>query len=198
MPISHPTAHLLDELVATLGTFDVHSPRVGRARGMCLSFTKPMFEPRHAEIVDSMLRSADCDDIAVGLVFWRHARTLNPEQAFALLARHGVGAEDRWSIRTLPGADEDSRTCQFASQDIAVSPKVAHVLAEMVTRMDFGTWERLTALLYLWNRKSKVLVRYWDDRGADVLCQDSEALALQARHFAEHVDWELTASVWTR
>lgn len=190
------SSHLLDELVTGLGTFSVFDPRAVAVRGFCLSFYDPLFEPRRTQIADSITRVSSSGDMVVGLAFWDHPRFLNRTQALTLLAEHGVGRAHGWNVRTLSSDEPDTPPCHFASQDVDLSAEAVRALSEMVTRGDHGSWQGVSALLYLWNRRARVLVRYWDDRGADVLCPDPLQLAACAQWLDSFVDLDLTAIVW--
>jgi hypothetical protein len=191
-------AHLLDEVPVALGPFDVFEPRNVKAKGLCLAFHAPLFEPRRAQIADAITRVTGHQDAAVGLTFWepQHARFLSLPEALAFLAQHGVGVAESWDVRVLVSDEPETPICHFASQDVPMSLQAVHALSEMVVRLDHGTWEGLSMGLYLWNRRAEVLARFWDDRGADVLCRDAMGRAVCAQRLLEHVDQALTALVW--
>lgn len=189
--------HLLDELHLTLGPFDVTRPRDGARWPLCLQFLDRLLAPRIAEIADVIERAGAMGDLVLGLAFWadRSPRFLDPEGVFALLASHDIGRKDAWQRRTIASSADDERNCDLYSQSIERSKSRAMLLSEIITRMDHGTWQRVAATFYLWVR-GVALFRFWDDRGADVLCRDEATLNEVRARFAREADLTLTRAAW--
>lgn len=165
--------HLLDEVEDVFGHFDPYNPRDCQARLMKLEFFAPLFEPRRAELHDAMIRFSSLGDISIGLVFWLpiHRNWRTPEESFQRLAACGVGQADRWSLRAGTASEDPEVRYQFYSQSIESLAHAAEPLSQLVVRMDHGLWDRISASPWVWSRAG-ALLRFWDDRGADILCRD--------------------------
>lgn len=181
------TTHMLDDVRELFGYFDAFSPRDRQVYLMKLEFVSPLIGDRRAEIYDAIVRFSSLGDVSIGLVFWPpvHPSMRSPEESFQRLAATGVGQADRWLLRSETSSEDPLVSFLFYSQSIDSLTGAADALSQLVVLLDHGSWDRISASLYVWARAG-VLLRFWDDRGADVLCRDASTLAACRELFREY------------
>lgn len=191
--------HLFDRIAESIDRFDLHNPRASCANGLCLRFEAPLSEPRRVQIEDVLIRTAASGAVMVGLGFWlpQHRRFRDPIEALSLLSTHGLGKAEEWECRSQSSLEQDSPSCEVWSQEINLSAEAARLLSELIVRTDHGTWERIAACVYVCPSDG-ALLRFWDDRGADVLSRDAASCKVYERMLGSYVDATLTSEVWSR
>ncbi|MEZ4370973.1 MAG: hypothetical protein R3B07_09105 [Polyangiaceae bacterium] len=179
-------AHLFDQVDAAFGRFDVQHPRDGMRLGLYLEFPGEPPDVCRQELLAVFEAMRGLGDIDVGLAFWvpTDPERRSPEEALELLERSGVGAASAWLKRLEPQDPERDGECWTFSQGVDLSVQCAATLAEVVLLGDFGTWNGVACEVFLWARWRQVLVRFWDDRGADVLFADAATLRRHRLPFA--------------
>lgn len=180
------TRHLLDEVEDAFGHFDVFAPWNCAVDTLRLEFTAPRLESRREAIHTVLCRCDTLGEISIGLVLWPplHRKLRTPEETLSRLAASGVGASDRWLLRSATSSEDPLKKYLFYSQPIRSLTQVAEPLSQLVALGDFGSWERIAASLYVW-ADSRVLLRLYDDRGVHVMCRDAATLAACRELFSE-------------
>ncbi|MCB9589730.1 MAG: hypothetical protein H6718_30225 [Polyangiaceae bacterium] len=190
--------HLLDQVAAAFGRFDVRYPRDGMRLGLYLEFFGEPQDARRQELLAVFDAMHDLGEVEIGLAFRipTHPKGRSPEEALELLERSGVGVATEWLKRVEPDEPDLEGECWTFSQRVELSAECVATLAEIVLLGDFGTWNGVACEVFLWARWRHVLVRFWDDRGADVLFADAASLRLHRPAFARFEVLEGTAKLF--
>lgn len=190
--------HLFDQVDAAFGRFEVRHPRKGIRLGLYLEFHGEPQDVRRQELLTVFDAMRDLGVVEVGLAFWvpTHPTCRSPEEALELLERSGVGAAAAW-LRWVESEDpEHEGRCWTFSQRVELTRECAATLTEVVLLGDFGTWRGVSCKVFLWASDQHVLVRFWDDRGADVLFRDAASLRRHRPAFAQFEVVEGTARLF--